>query len=243
MKRLIKGAFATVGLDLRRAGHRPPENRLGPDPLAELRRLVTVAAPTIFDVGAFHGLVTREYRRLFPDARIVSFEPFPESFATLKETVAGDPRTTSVNMALADAPGKLTMNANSSPATNSLLSTSATARDTWGDQVETAGQVTVDVSTLDDYCTAQGVDRVDLLKLDTQGTETRVLAGARRMLESQRVGVVFAEAIVAPTYDGQAKLHELLALMDGHGFVLHGIYEPFYRDGRLAQMDVIFARP
>jgi FkbM family methyltransferase len=33
--------------------------------------------------------------------------------------------------------------------------------------------------SLDDFCTEQGISRIDLLKLDIQGNEAEILAGAR----------------------------------------------------------------
>jgi hypothetical protein len=42
--------------------------------------------------------------------------------------------------------------------------------------------VEVPVLTLDDYCEAHGIDRIDALKMDVQGAETAVLEGFRRTL-------------------------------------------------------------
>ena len=41
---------------------------------------------------------------------------------------------------------------------------------------------------LDDYCAARKIDRIDFLKIDTQGYESRVLAGAGRMLAAHAIG-------------------------------------------------------
>jgi hypothetical protein len=40
---------------------------------------------------------------------------------------------------------------------------------------------------LDDVCADEGIDHVDLLKIDTEGNELAVLAGASRMLSGRRV--------------------------------------------------------
>jgi FkbM family methyltransferase len=49
---------------------------------------------------------------------------------------------------------------------------------------------TVDVTTVDAYCAAQGIERVDYLKVDAEGHDLAVLQGAAGMLE---VGVRFVQ--------------------------------------------------
>jgi FkbM family methyltransferase len=44
----------------------------------------------------------------------------------------------------------------------------------------------VDFVTLDDCCASEGIERVDLVKLDVDGHEFGVLAGGRRMLKASR---------------------------------------------------------
>ena len=48
--------------------------------------------PSIFfDVGANVGQSITNFRTLFPDVRIYSFEPVPESYAALEAATCGDP--------------------------------------------------------------------------------------------------------------------------------------------------------
>jgi FkbM family methyltransferase len=51
----------------------------------------------------------------------------------------------------------------------------------------------VQVTTLDDYVAAAGVDRIDLLKLDIEGHELDALAGAQGLLERRAIGMVLFE--------------------------------------------------
>ena len=50
---------------------------------------------------------------------------------------------------------------------------------------------------LDDYCAARKIDRIDFLKIDTQGYESRVLAGAGRELAAHAIGLIRADALFA----------------------------------------------
>ncbi|MCA8953014.1 MAG: FkbM family methyltransferase [Planctomycetes bacterium] len=47
--------------------------------------------------------------------------------------------------------------------------------------------------TLDAYCAEHDVERIDVLKIDVEGHEGRVLAGAERLLKEGRIGIVIVE--------------------------------------------------
>ena len=49
------------------------------------------------------------------------------------------------------------------------------------------------MDTLDTYCERNGIERIDLLKIDTEGSEIAVLQGASRMLSSDAIRFVYAE--------------------------------------------------
>ena len=65
-------------------------------------------------------------------------------------------------------------------------------------------------------------------------------SGADATLRSRAIDIVYMELIVAPTYVGQRKLHEYLALLDSHGYVLFDFYNRARRNGRLIQADALF---
>ena len=81
-----------------------------------------------------------------------------------------------------------------------------------------------------------------LLKVDTQGYEEEVLAGANFVLES--VSAMQLEVSLAPLYQGAPTLRRILELCEGLGFQLHGLIPGFYEEksGRLLQMDGLFLR-
>jgi hypothetical protein len=56
-----------------------------------------------------------------------------------------------------------------------------------------SGNERVQVDTLDRYCAAQGVSRIDLLKLDVEGHELHVLNGAVQMFERGAIGMTSFE--------------------------------------------------
>jgi len=131
-----------------------------------------VVHPIIFDVGANKGDITRLYRSRFPNSVIYAFEPFPPSYAQLVESTREDSSVFAQPVALGKETGTIVMQVNTSSATNSLLETEQVAEAYWGHgQVQTISRVEVEVTTLDDFCKKHTVEHIDILKLDTQGTE------------------------------------------------------------------------
>jgi FkbM family methyltransferase len=239
MKELIRRILLAAGYEIR---HRSIATL---DPFRQQGILLNgVAVPVIFDVGANSGDIAAKYRYIFPDAKIYAFEPFPDIFLALERRLRRDKKVFPCKLALGRIPGKKLLRVNASSPTNSLLDTEDSAASFWGKGLmETTASVEVEVATIDDFCRTRQIDDVDVLKIDTQGTELEVLMGAVGMLSTGRIRVIYAEMIVVPSYKGQGKPHELMGFLDGLGYDLMGLYNLWSRnDGRLLQMDAIFVR-
>lgn len=81
-----------------------------------------------------------------------------------------------------------------------------------------------------------------LLKIDVQGSEMRVLAGAMDSL--QKIEMIEVELTVTPLYDGQPLIVEILRYLDDRGFMLVSL-DPIPRDfktGHYYQFDGILLR-
>lgn len=235
MKKFINRIYNRKGFELR---------RMPPNAFVEQQRLLGAVQPeVIFDVGGHFGETVREYKALFPDATIYSFEPFGESFAALERTAAEFQNVRAVNLALSDRAGEAEFSANVNSATNSLLPVADDAYRAWNRLVEAKERTRVRTETLDKFCETHRVEAIDLLKLDVQGGEPLVLRGAENMLRRGAVRIVYTEIITAACYAGQVELHDFLDMMYGYGFALHNFYNLFSTDaGQLKQVDAIFVR-
>jgi FkbM family methyltransferase len=232
LKRLTRQCFEAFGLSIQRSRPRSLEVQaeLFPD------------ARVIFDVGAHVGETAREYRTLFPLADIYSFEPFPRSFAVLQRSMSGDPRFHPQRIALLDTAGEYEMRCNRSDDTNSVLSTAPQGQLYWGDIVDTIETVPIAAMTLDNFCETNGIQHIDILKLDTQGTEMRVLRGALSTLSQRRVAAVYSEVLVAPTYTDQCTFDEMMRFLREAGYYLRDIQNLSHLQGALRQFDALFVR-
>lgn len=230
-----------MGRSLRAALRRFGGRRKELDPYLATRALVTADAPVIFDVGANVGATAQRYRALYPRADIHCFEPYPASFDRLSAALASDRLVSLHPTALSSAPGRAVLNVNRNAETNSLLPSDAKAARYWGEGVlETEGGVEVTLETLDGFCAEHSIARIDVLKLDVQGAEYSVLEGASALLSGTRVGLIYMEVIIAPTYVGQRRLVDYLALTSASGYELFDLYNQTRRNGRLIQSDIIF---
>jgi FkbM family methyltransferase len=131
-------------------------------------------AEVIVDLGSHIGTSIAFFHARYPEARIYGFEPDPATFAKLEANVAGLDRVTVQQAAVGDAAGESVLYASPYSLASSLVASDGDRRPM---PVRT---VTVD---------ALGLDRIDLLKVDVEGAERHVLAGA----DLDRVGAVVGE--------------------------------------------------
>jgi FkbM family methyltransferase len=175
----------------------------------------------LFDVGANTGQTRDWFRFYLPKATIYCFEPVRSTFEQLKANADGDPLCMPVNEALGDEAGTKTIRLFEGDMTvlNSL-------RDDVMNHVAGAREETITVNTLDAFCKAQHIDKIDLLKIDTEGYEINVLKGASEMLQSGRISFVYCETgfqKANPRNTYLADLTEYLAIRDYYFFGLYQI--------------------
>jgi FkbM family methyltransferase len=205
------------------------------------------AVRTVIDAGADIGTMTRRYRDMFPNARIYCFEPFEPSWQKLSANFRDDRNVEPLRLGLAEVCGRRRFSVNRDSRTNSLLPVSPRHGDIIsGGVMDTVSVGEVEVITLDAFCVARGIDRVDVLKLDVQGAEVLALKGAADLLRAKRVDLVYTEVVFAPMYEGQGSFCELNCLLQEMGYVLYGLYDLKYPShaaddgGNLAWADAIF---
>ena len=189
------------------------------DEVADLSCLWPSKDPqVIFDVGANVGFVTWQLTKTFKNANIFSLEPDPAAFQVLKARQGKNPRVRIFPIAASDRAGELAFVQRQTSCTSSLLG-STKASEAAGEKV-----VKVKATTLDQFCTEQSLQHIDLLKIDTEGADLQVLRGAAGMLAHGSIDVVMAEALFMPTYEGQAMFDEIAGFLRHHGFCIFNVY-------------------
>ena len=157
------------------------------------RHRASLAVGVLFDVGANHGAYAKFMHLLAPAARIYAFEPHPRTFAALRKNVVS-PAVTLVNLALSDQAGQLRLYdfAATDGSTQASLSSAAVGLFA-ADMVEHE----ITCTTIDAFMHEHGIERIEFLKIDTEGFDINVLRGAKQALAERRIGIIQFEFIPA----------------------------------------------
>ena len=237
IRSFAQNLFQRLGWDVRRTGYPSSEEIL-------LARFLSVARPiSVFDVGANIGQYGLSLRKCGFTGRIVSFEAIPSVHTRLSAVAAEDPDwIVAPCCALGRAQGEARINLANNSVSSSLLPMLDAHLKAHPDSRYIANEA-VRVERLDDIARLLLPDegRI-LLKVDTQGYEEEVLAGADLVL--RRVSAMQLELSLMPLYRGAPSLRRILEMCEGLGFQLHGLIPGIYEEksGRLLQMDGLFVR-
>ena len=220
------------------------------DFIADLEPFLFDRAVTFVDIGANVGSV---HKALISSAIRLRhshlIEPNPQTFVSLEQTIAGlaeaeRPQNTSChNLAISAAPGRLVLR-------DQGTMTHVVTRPPEADGPLPAALFEIEAITLDAFAQAQGITHVDLLKVDVEGHELAVFEGARELLESQAVDVIYVEAGVDPASTQHTYYRAIEDRLNASGYHLFRIYEqknewisdaPFLRRVNMAFMSTRFA--
>jgi FkbM family methyltransferase len=175
-------------------------------------------ALTMVDVGCRWG--PDAFWLQLPGAQVIGFDPDEGECRRLTEEAGGNAVARFVPVALGAREGSARLHLTTQPACSSLFEPDASlirARPALV-VITAAGETEIELQTLDGWTAGEGLDRVDYLKLDTQGSELDILRGAERILASVRV--VETEVEFNPIYLGQPLFSDVDRYLREQGFVL-----------------------
>jgi len=137
--------------------------------------------PTVFDIGANIGDWTASMLQVAGgrNISIYAFEPCSATYAQLAERIQS-PRVALVRTACARQSGTATMSVFFPGAGINTLVRNPSA----------ASTEEVPVISVDEYCSIHSIPSITLLKIDAEGYDFEVIAGARRMLATKAVGIL-----------------------------------------------------
>lgn len=197
---------------------------------------------TVLDVGANEGQFGAALRDGGYAGRLISFEPASPTRARLAARAAADPLWEVQGCALGDADTTVELTLRSASTLTSLLTPDLTsdliAPSAW-DAVGTERVPVRRLDTLWDELSLPRDGRRVFLKVDAQGYDETVLAGASAVLQYLR-GVQTEVAFLA-IYQGEVSYHHRLQSLERAGFALSGLFGVVWEPGtdRLAEGDAI----
>ncbi len=226
---LAERLLARRGLEIRRAGKGP--RRTLEEVLTHLTGL-GLRPGTVIDVGVGYG--TPELYAPFPEARHLLVEPLHEYDPQIAPVVARIGGEVVYAAAGAEA-GEATIHVHRAPTLSSVYDSGR------GDRSATTAR-TVPVVRVDELVRERGLPRPYVLKVDVEGAELEVVAGAEGILEHTEL--VLLETSLFRHLGENPELPDVVAAMRERGFAPYDIYGGHLRpsDGALAQVDVAFVR-
>lgn len=129
----------------------------------------------VFDIGANTGLFTEEILSLYPKAKLHLFEPVTEYFLQSLNKFQNNKNVTINNYALADKKDIVEMWVDRE---NLGWNTMVSKKRTYGMR-----STNVPMDTLDNYCSKNKIDKIDLIKIDVEGAEYRVIEGMKKTIK------------------------------------------------------------
>lgn len=237
-KKMFHAFFRCFGIDVFRVSpYTSPAIRLAM--LADL-----IDSTLLFDVGANEGQFAFEAVASGYKGRVVSVEPSRKAHASLLKRAGkfGKWHVAS-RCALGAKSGQGTLNIAANSMSSSLRPMKAlhaeAAPGAHYISAETVGVSTFD-ALFDSYASPD--DRGIILKVDVQGHEDAVLAGADQSLS--RVSAILMELSLVDLYEGQSLLPDHILALAAIGFKLWDLDRGFMdvRTGRLLQVDATFVR-
>ncbi|PIE86377.1 MAG: hypothetical protein CSA05_00730 [Bacteroidia bacterium] len=149
---------------------------------------------TIFDVGGNFGFMALQYAKKSGNATIFSFEPTHYAISKFKRNLELNPdlsdRINIINTYISDKPSeKSNIQAFSSWRVDTINN-----KDKKRHSVHLGIEKSADgvkTTTLDRFCHKNNINKVDFIKIDTDGHEPFVLKGATKLITENRPTIIF----------------------------------------------------
>jgi len=194
----------------------------------------------IVDVGAAGGLFWKwEILSRMGVVKGIGFEPDADE---CRASQALFPHNTFLQMAIAGKKGKTKLRiARNGPCT-SLLEPNLKRMQRWPIRncFETIKTIEISAVTLSQALSDAGIDKVDFLKVDVQGAEGEVLAGAGKYLD-QLLGIEL-ETHMVPLYKGERVFADLTGALDKWNFRLRGVEPQGSFEGEVVEIEAFYGR-
>jgi FkbM family methyltransferase len=162
-------------------------------------------ADTVFDIGANTGLYSLIAATDNPRRLVYAFEPVPRVFDCLRRNVELNKlRNIYINpYAITNYDGEITLYI-----PDGAIPTDASTLKGFREATES---ISVQAKTIDSFVIKNEIPKVDLMKIDTEGTEHEVLDGAKKILIRDEP-IIICEVLKGRTED------HLHSVMDGLGY-------------------------
>jgi FkbM family methyltransferase len=180
-----------------------------------------------WDIGSFIGTLSIFAAQHCKSGRVISIEPDPEFFARVLRHIELNKlnNVIPINVGIADKSG--TMKLNSSGVKGWAPSFFSKGLDDYID---------VPVITIDEFCAEHPELEPDIIKIDVEGFEGKVIRGANNTLSRKKLRMIFLELHPVFLSENKEPIGEILTTLEMKGFKLQGF------EGRKNELHITASR-
>ena len=190
--------------------------------------LIQADDPIIFDVGGNKGQSIKKFKKIFPESQVYSFEPTPQSCQKMIENYKNDSSIKIYEKAVGAKNERKIFNVYENSGWSSFNEKEINTRHHEKNKREyikdrnknklIEKQIDVETITLDSFCEQNNIYKIDLLKVDTQGHEDKVLEGAQNLLKNNKIDVIQLEMTFSKIYNMQSSFYDIEKHLHNFGY-------------------------
>lgn len=181
-------------------------------------------APVIFDIGSNIGISMLFYKKLYPGATVYCFEPDPDIFGILERNVRENDlkNVFLVNSAVSDYTGRAGFYVPSwSSGSSSLFLRKLEIEKSFADTVSEENAIEekeVEVMKCSQFILDKGISHIDLLKIDAEGAEERIIKNLSAVLKI--IDLIIVEFHYSKDFIKENSLSSIVKYLEDTEFVV-----------------------
>ena len=224
--KLLKNIFSFLGYDIRKINKETSNINFD-----DLLKDKIPNNPVILDVGGNKGQSIERFIKIFDNPTIHSFEPIKKEYDYMIKKFKGKNNIILNNFAIGEKKCIKEFNVTAKTGNSSFNNIQKDTK--WlkarskeyniSEENYIVKKEKISIETLDDYIKKQNLKRIDLLKIDTQGYEDKVLEGAIDNLKNQKVGAVITEIMFDNVYSRYLSFSDIEKHLLPNNFRMVGI--------------------
>lgn len=197
-----------------------------------IAKVVSKKKPMVIDIGANKGQSIDIFRRLYPECYIHAFEPVKFEFNKL--LINYKKKIIINNIGVGHKNTSLDFYTTKGSANSSFLkykNGSAWLKDRaryWNtiSRKFIINKAKKKIVTLDFYCKKNNINFIDILKIDTEGFEEKVLLGARNLIKKNKIKLILIEITFANHQGQDLSFYNIEKHLIKYGYRIHAISTP-----------------
>jgi FkbM family methyltransferase len=185
----------------------PPSPSYGLEPFLGLLKRYGFDPKHIVDIGANRGTWTRRAVQFFPSAEYTLIEPQDQLKTYIQDLIARGIKINWINAGVSDASGTLPFTISYRDDSSTFLSLPEDAN---------AQKILVPVKTLNEIVSSSGGPMPQMVKIDAEGLDLKVLAGASDLFG--KTEVFFVEVAIWAKHPYQNTVPKVVPMMERGGY-------------------------